>query len=278
MSLADVLDLSVSLNPVAPDAGAVVAGQIGAIDRYPDPAVATATLAAAIGVDPDLLVLTNGAEAIALLAAIEREGAIVYREFSLYRRHLARVGVRTRPVVLEPVEPGGLARPARRSGVGLGRGVLPPCGRRVDPRRCHVVAHRLADEGLELPGLRIGYAIAPDPDLAAESRCQPRWSVNGLALAVVEALAAESDPPTWTATVATLRPRLVAALTGCGLDVVDTDSCWVLVHRPGLRELLAPHGIVVRDCTSFGLCGVARVAVPDDDGRARLDLLERITF
>ena len=67
--------------------------------------------------------------------------------------------------------------------------------------------------------------------------------------------------------VATLPRPARAALTGYGLEVVDTDTLWVLVHRPGLRELLAPHGIVVRDCTSFGLCGVARVAVPDDDGR-----------
>ena len=70
----------------------------------------------------------------------------------------------------------------------------------------------------------------------------------------------------------------MAALTSCGLAVTDTETCWVLVHRPGLRELLAPQGIVVRDCTSFGMSGVARVAVPDDDGRARLvAALERVS-
>jgi histidinol-phosphate/aromatic aminotransferase/cobyric acid decarboxylase-like protein len=44
----------------------------------------------------------------------------------------------------------------------------------------------------------------------------------------------------------------------------------VLAHAPGLRERLAPHGVVVRDCASFGLDGWARIAVPDDRGMTRL--------
>ncbi len=33
---------------------------------------------------------------------------------------------------------------------------------------------------------------------------------------------------------------------------------------------LAPHGVVVRDCASFGLPGVTRVAVPSETGLAIL--------
>jgi histidinol-phosphate/aromatic aminotransferase/cobyric acid decarboxylase-like protein len=270
--VADVLDLSVSLNPVAPDVGVVVAGHVDAIDRYPDPATATATLAAAIGVDPDLLVLTNGgAEAIALVAAIEREGAIVDPEFSLYRRHLARVSSDAPRWRSNPSSPGGSLAPPDATARVWDEAFYPLAAgawTRGDATSWRVGS---LTKVWSCPGLRIGYVIAPDPDAAATLRTrQPRWSVNGLALAVVEALTPESDPATWTSTVATLRALLVGALTGWGLDVTDTDSCWVLVHRLGLRELLAPHGIVVRDCSSFGLRGVARVAVPDDDGRARL--------
>ena len=50
-----------------------------------------------------------------------------------------------------------------------------------------------------------------------------------------------------------------------------SDANWVLVPAPGLRAALAPHGVVVRDCTGFGLPGVVRIAVPDEEGLGRLD-------
>ncbi len=45
----------------------------------------------------------------------------------------------------------------------------------------------------------------------------------------------------------------------------------MLARARGLRERLAPLGVVVRDCTSFGLPDHVRIAVPDDEGLARLD-------
>jgi histidinol-phosphate/aromatic aminotransferase/cobyric acid decarboxylase-like protein len=56
-----------------------------------------------------------------------------------------------------------------------------------------------------------------------------------------------------------------------GLEVRPSDANWVLVERGGLREALAPQGVVVRDCASFGLPGVARIAVPTAAGLVRLD-------
>ena len=35
--------------------------------------------------------------------------------------------------------------------------------------------------------------------------------------------------------------------------------------------MLAPHGVVVRDCSSFGLSAVFRVSVPDAHGLERVD-------
>ena len=85
-----VLDLSLSLNPVAPDPVPVVSRYLSAIDRYPDPTAATEALAAAMGVDRDRLLLTNGgAEAIALVAA-ELGGGVTEPEFSLHPRGTGR--------------------------------------------------------------------------------------------------------------------------------------------------------------------------------------------
>jgi histidinol-phosphate/aromatic aminotransferase/cobyric acid decarboxylase-like protein len=48
--------------------------------------------------------------------------------------------------------------------------------------------------------------------------------------------------------------------------VHGADAPWVLVERAGLREQLAPFGIVVRDCSSFGMAGTCRIAVPSEVG------------
>src|SRR3954471_1108269 len=67
---AAILDLSQSLNPVAPPVGPIVGRHLDRLAHYPDPAVATAELAAVLGADRARVLVTNGgAEAIALVAA-----------------------------------------------------------------------------------------------------------------------------------------------------------------------------------------------------------------
>ncbi|HEX6597288.1 MAG TPA: hypothetical protein VF045_10150, partial [Acidimicrobiales bacterium] len=88
----DVLDLSVSLNPCAPDVVRLAGRRLEALRHYPDEADATAALARAVGVDPARVVLTNGAaEAIAIVAAEVGEGWVEEPDFSLYARHLPSV-------------------------------------------------------------------------------------------------------------------------------------------------------------------------------------------
>jgi histidinol-phosphate/aromatic aminotransferase/cobyric acid decarboxylase-like protein len=87
---------------------------------------------------------------------------------------------------------------------------------------------------------------------------------------VVPELLAATDLPGWSVAIAAQRARLRHELVHRGLAVADTEAPWVLVEADGLRERLAPAGVVVRDCTSFGLPGTARIAVPDDAGLERL--------
>jgi histidinol-phosphate/aromatic aminotransferase/cobyric acid decarboxylase-like protein len=270
--VADILDLSISLNPVPPDLEPVVDAARASLRRYPDPGPATEALAEAIGVDARLVAVTNGgAEAIALVARLEPLADLHEPEFSLYRRHVSEVRRGAPRWRSNPNSPlGRLASPEERAAVWdeafypLATGAW---------TRGDSDAWRLGSltKLWACPGVRVGYAIAPTPDAAARLRdLQPRWSVSALALASIDLLLPGTDLGAASSTVGRLRRTLVTELTRRGLHVEDTDACWVLVHRAGLRDELAAHGVLVRDCTSFGLPGIARIGVPDDDGRARL--------
>lgn len=274
---ADVLDLSASLNPAAPDPKPVLAAHLDAIGRYPDPRDATAALARAMGVAGEQLLLTNGgAEAIALVAAECGPGWVEEPDFSLYRRHLAALdpsGARWRS---NPHNPSGRLAPVHeRAGVWdeafwpLATGTWT----RGDHREGAVVVGSLT-KLLACPGLRVGYVLAADAGLINRlGKRQPQWALNGLACAALPELLGTVDLPAWAKEVTRLRKELVALLINHGLPPTgESDANWVLVHSTDLRERLAPHGICVRDCASFGLAGTVRIAVPDDAGRHRLEV------
>lgn len=268
----DILDLSASLNPIAPDLTPIVRRVGGDLRRYPDDHDATERLATTMGVDPARLVLTNGgAEAIALVAGLEQAGRVVPPEFSLYERHLAEIS---------PSAPRWRSNPSNP----LGRLADPGDEARVWDEAFWPLATGTWTRGDDgswrigsltklwaCPGVRLGYVIAPDADHARALRDRrPRWSVNALALALVDALLPITDVTDWARAIIRLRGALVEDLGRAGLDVTDTDANWVLVDGAGLRDRLLPAGVVVRDCTSFGMAEVDRIAVPDDIGRARL--------
>ncbi|HEY1989936.1 MAG TPA: aminotransferase class I/II-fold pyridoxal phosphate-dependent enzyme [Acidimicrobiales bacterium] len=259
-----VLDLSLSLNPVAPDPVPVLSRYLPAIGRYPDPAAAAAALAAAMGVDRDRLLLTNGgAEAIALVAA-ELGGGVTEPEFSLHPRGTGR---RWRSNPHNPT--GRLAPPGEIADVWDEAFFPLATGAWTRGDAGAVVVGSLT-KLLACPGLRLGYVLA-DPELIdACRRRQPAWSVNGLASAALPELLDAVDLRGWARRVAGLRAELISELEAHGLRTRPSDANWVLVDRAGLRELLAPQAIAVRDCANFGLPGVNRVAVPDADGLSRL--------
>lgn len=263
---AAVLELSASLNPVAADAGEVVAKHLDAVRRYPDPTAATTALASAIGVEAGRLLLTNGgAEAIALVAA-ELGGRVLEPDFALYPRRGDGPVWRS-----DPHNPSG-----RLAGAHVDAGVWDEAfyplatGRWTADRAGKVVVGSLT-KLFACPGLRVGYVVAPDDALVARLRArQPAWSLNGLAAAAVPDLLERADLVGWAAAVAGLRADLVAVLRDAGLHPEPSDANYVLVRAPGLRDRLARHRVLVRDCASFGLPDHVRIAVPDDQGLTRL--------
>ena len=279
IEVADVLDLSASLNPAAPDPGAIVAHHLAALGRYPDATRATAALAEQLGVEPGRVVLTNGgAEAIALVGAIVG-GVVDEPDFSLYpRTQTAPEQARPPRWRSNPHSPSGqLAAPTDTAGV-WDEAFWPMATTtwtRGDHRRGSVVVGSLT-KLLACPGLRVGYVLAPETDegtrlLAAVRAAQPGWSVGGLVCEALPDLLDTVDLPGWHQEVVRLRRELVDLLGTFGHQAVAADAPWVLVPNAGdLRGRLAPHAIVVRDCASFGLPNTVRIGVPNDANRLRL--------
>jgi histidinol-phosphate/aromatic aminotransferase/cobyric acid decarboxylase-like protein len=263
-----VLDLSASLNPVAPDPADVVGKHLDALGRYPDPTAATAALAEAMGVERERLLLTNGgAEAIAVVASVVGGGAAAEPEFSLHPR--SDVGPRWRS---NPNNPTGLltTEPADvwdEAFYQLATGEW-------TAGRPGIVVGSLT-KLFACPGLRVGYVLADDGEpyersLALFERSLSEWSLNGLAAEALPDLLATADLPGWRDAVAVLRAQLVELLAP--FDPQPSDANYVLcLDAAGLRDRLAPHGVLVRDCTSFGLPNAVRVAVPDERGLHRLE-------
>ena len=265
MPVGEVLDLSASLNPLARDPRPIVARHLDSIGRYPDPRAATHALATTMGVDPDRLLLTNGgAQAITLVASLIG-GSVLEPEFSLHPR---TGGPRWRSNPHNPL--GLLARDNERAAVWDEAFYPLATGRWTRGDQDSVVVGSLT-KLLACPGLRIGYIVAEPSFIGACRERQPVWSLNGLVSEALRELLDGLDLEETSAGVATLRDQLRVMLTSHGLTVRPSDANWLLVERPGLREALIEHAIVVRDCANFGLDGVARIAVPTAEGIERLD-------
>lgn len=271
----DVLDLSATLNPLAPDVGRLAVAHLGALRRYPDPLAATAALADALGVDVDRVLLTNGgAEAIALVAEQVGAGWVEGPEFSLYARHLPVLDPAAGRWRSNPNNPTGRLAAVTDTAAVWDEAFWPLAAgtwTRGDADDGAVVVGSLT-KLFAAPGLRLGYVLAPDPSIVKTLAArQPQWSVSGLAAALLPGLLAAAELPRWRDGIVALRAQLVEVLAGAGFTADAADAPWVLVPEAGdLRDRLARRAILGRDCTSFGMPGTVRIAVPDEQGLARL--------
>ena len=256
-----VLDLSASLNPVAPDPADVVGKHLDALRRYPDPSAATAALAEAMGVERERLLLTNGgAEAIAVVASVAGGGVAAEPEFSLHPRSSDGPRWRSNPNNPTGRLVDGLADVWDEAFYQLATGEW-------TAGRPGIVVGSLT-KLFACPGLRVGYVLADDVE--PYERSLSEWSLNGLAAEALPDLLATADLPGWRDAIAALRAQLTALLAP--FDPQPSDANYVLcLDAAGLRDRLASHGVLVRDCASFGLPGAVRVAVPDEGGLHRLE-------
>ena len=267
---ASMLDLSQNLNPFAPDVEGLVREHAAAVRRYPSTDAAHRLLADALDVDINRLCLTNGgSEAIALVASEIGGGVALEPEFSLYPRGNAGPIWRS-----DPHSPGGSLAGAEVHADVWDEAFYPLATGRWSAVRPGIIVGSLT-KTFACPGLRLGYVIADD--VGQLTQRQQEWPIGSLALAVLPELLRQADLTGWHVRIAKQRATLATLLRMYGWSVRAADAPWVLVEADDLRTRLAPFGVVVRDCASFGMPGTFRIAVPDDDGlEAVAQALERL--
>ncbi len=260
----NLLDLSQTMNPFAPDVIAILRRHLDSVGHYPDPRDGTVLLADTLGVERDRLLLTNGgSEAISLVAGVLGGGARAEPEFALHPRN--EDGPRWRS---NPHSPSGRLASAEDH-ADVWDEAFYPLATGAWTAHCGGVVVGSLTKTYACPGLRLGYILADDIALFAAR--QPHWSVSSLALATLPDLLHQADPMRWAQQIASAREDLTSLLQRHGITVDAADAPWVLAQsQQDLRSALAPHGVLVRDCASFGIPDTYRIAVPDPDGLDRL--------
>lgn len=128
----------------------------------------------------------------------------------------------------------------------------------------NVLILRSMTKDYALAGLRLGYVLGPPALVAGVAQVRIPWSVNALAQAA--GIAALHDQAHLRQSLARLRAakhELVAGLLNRGLRPVPAQTHYMLVDvgdGAAFRQRLLPHGLIVRDCASFGLSAYVRIA------------------
>jgi histidinol-phosphate/aromatic aminotransferase/cobyric acid decarboxylase-like protein len=146
----------------------------------------------------------------------------------------------------------------------------------------NTVRVRSLTKELGTPGVRVGYALAAPSTAAALEEMRPAWTVSAHAQAAALAYARE---PRFAENI---RARLLAErrhleqVLARTCDVLPSSTVYSCASPPVSasevrRRLLVGHGILVRDCASFGLPSLVRFGVrplPDIErlGRALTEL------
>ena len=126
-----------------------------------------------------------------------------------------------------------------------------------------------------LTALRLGYMLAPQDVVERVGAWQHSWSVNGLAQAAgVAALEDARHVDDGRNAVRAAKRYLTGELDAMGLRYAPSAANFVPVKvgsaKTLRRALLERHGIIVRDCASFGLPEYIRIGVRTLDDCKRL--------
>jgi histidinol-phosphate aminotransferase len=138
----------------------------------------------------------------------------------------------------------------------------------------NVLVLRSLTKDCGLAGLRLGYAVGPEPIVEALRRAQPPWSVNAAAQAAgVAALGASAREALSLSALLRVQTGLRTALTTIGLHPLPSAAPFFLLRvgdGAAFRRSLLARGILVRDCASFGLPEYVRISTRRPEENERL--------
>ena len=150
-----------------------------------------------------------------------------------------------------------------------------PAASLADLRHPALFVCRSLTKAFAVPGLRFGYGFG-DPELVERMEVlRLPWTVNVVAeqfaMAAIPRLAALEES---RRRIREERQWLEERIRSCGLTCSPSQANYLLLHlplpAPELASRLLTHGILVRDCTSFGLPCSIRVAVRNREENRRL--------
>ena len=129
----------------------------------------------------------------------------------------------------------------------------------------NLIILRSLTKSFAIPGIRIGYALAPEEITKEMAKIKVPWSVSVCAQKVGAAVISTAGG----AFLAETRERIERSKEKIeGALDVHTDANFYILDVGNAREMkkkLLQHGIQVRDCTSFGLPTHIRFSVRTDE-------------
>lgn len=131
-------------------------------------------------------------------------------------------------------------------------------------REGNLIILRSMTKDYALAGLRLGYAVAAEAVITVLKRVRPPWNVSSVAQAAgIAALNAEGYVEACAVKLRESKEFLVQELQRIGCSPLPSAANFFVVkvkNASGLRQTLLQKGILVRDCSSFGLPNYIRLA------------------
>ena len=115
-----------------------------------------------------------------------------------------------------------------------------------------------------LAGIRIGYAIAGEDIIATLNKIKPPWNVSSVAQkAAIYTLSHDQYIQQCHRKIQISKNYLISELQKMGIYTLPSQTNFFLVRTGNatvIRQLLLKKGILIRDCSSFGLLEYIRIA------------------